>query len=397
MSDISTFKKIKNRLAYILNHKYLIGKVSAVREFCDRHRNCSYTIIEAPKNVEVTPVCYIGDQKRGNLKVKTREKYLFITEDVYVVGKSNVLYSDKTIIYDKIVEQTNNERITDNGLLRIRNGLVHFNKYYFVSYKTKGTTIPEAICLTGNFSGNLYHYFYEILGKFYIIDKSAISKSIPVLLDNCVEKIPQFKELADCFTNGRPILYIKPESLIRIQKCYYPSNCHIIPNNYKNVFDCKTQDVVFDRNVLLFQRSVVLNNLSEFCNHYPEKFFISRKSTAWRRYNEPEIIETINKHGFQVIYPEEMSYLDQVRLFRGAKYIIAASGAALTNMLFCKPGCKIVTLISARLELSIFSSIADTVGVDLKYLQGEITELLGVQSDFKINKETLDKYLRNGY
>ena len=53
--------------------------------------------------------------------------------------------------------------------------------------------------LSGNYSGNYYHFIYEFLTKFFIIDKLDLPKNIPIIVDEIVEHIPQYQELLKYF------------------------------------------------------------------------------------------------------------------------------------------------------------------------------------------------------
>jgi capsular polysaccharide biosynthesis protein len=45
------------------------------------------------------------------------------------------------------------------------------------------------------------------------------------------------------------------------------------------------------------------------------------------------------------VQPEKLSLDDQVMLFAGADVIVAEFGAAMANVVFCRPGVKIVEII----------------------------------------------------
>lgn len=389
--------KIIRRSREILSHRYLWGRAMTFHDFCSKNSViANYTLIQPSRHDFVTPVCYVYDHKKENIDVLLREKYIVEITDAQILGKSNLVWCNRCILYDQLLLKDERERITDKGLLQILNNTIHIDKLYFPSYVRKGKDINTAISLCGNFSGNLYHFVYEILSKFYILDSLNFDDSIPILFDESVQNVSQLNELARLFAGNHPILYINAEELIKVKKCYIPSFCHVIPMNYKNMFKCKSEDVKFDRTVLKYLRKKILAYSNDKESDYPKKFFISRKRTKWRSYNEDEVINTVRCFGFEVVFPEDMTYNQQITLFKNAVYIIAASGAALTNMICCSPNCKILTLISTRLELSIFSTIADTFSIELKYFEGLITSNKDVQSEFFIDCNKLKNYLEYG-
>ena len=60
--------------------------------------------------------------------------------------------------------------------------------------------------------------------------------------------------------------------------------------------------------------------------------------------NRKEVIYFLKKKGFNIIKPQEINFWDQVNLFNKAKVIISLSGAGLSNIIFCKPGTKIIEI-----------------------------------------------------
>lgn len=80
------------------------------------------------------------------------------------------------------------------------------------------------------------------------------------------------------------------------------------------------------------------------------KLYLSRAGTTRRRVgNEAELIAMLSQHGYQVVHPEQLSVREQIDLFSDASHIVAATGAALTNMLFAPPGASVVTLYNRHM------------------------------------------------
>ncbi|MDJ0636879.1 MAG: glycosyltransferase family 61 protein [Xenococcaceae cyanobacterium MO_188.B29] len=68
---------------------------------------------------------------------------------------------------------------------------------------------------------------------------------------------------------------------------------------------------------------------------FSSKIFISRRKALGRRIvNENEVIEALAPLGFATYILEEMSYVEQVKLFAQAQVIVAPHGAGLTNLIF---------------------------------------------------------------
>jgi len=80
-----------------------------------------------------------------------------------------------------------------------------------------------------------------------------------------------------------------------------------------------------------------------------EKIYISRSKARRRRITlESALIEALEKKGFGIVHPETMNWKEQINLFRHAKVIVTAHGAALANLVFCRPGTKVIELFNRR-------------------------------------------------
>lgn len=145
---------------------------------------------------------------------------------------------------------------------------------------------------------------------------------------------------------------------------------------------------MFCPNAISYIRKTLLSYAANDKNRFPKRFYIARKNKKFRSYNEEELIRIALSYGFEVISPEDYSARDQFRLFSDADVIISPSGAALTNLICCKSPCKVLVLYSQRLDLSIFSSIAGCLNLELKYLIGQSHDMTSLQSSFTIDEKS---------
>ena len=79
------------------------------------------------------------------------------------------------------------------------------------------------------------------------------------------------------------------------------------------------------------------------------KLYIERGKSKRRRIpEEGRIIDWLLTQGFEIIDSGNMSVKDQATAFAHAEMIFAPHGGALTNLLFCRPGTKVVELLSSK-------------------------------------------------
>lgn len=102
---------------------------------------------------------------------------------------------------------------------------------------------------------------------------------------------------------------------------------------------------------------------------FSEKIFISRQKASCRKItNEEEIFKYLEPLGFKRYHLEDMSVEDQKLLFANAQTIIAAHGAGLTNLIFSKPGTKVLEIFQAR-EDDTYCYLSQGIGLDYHCLQ----------------------------
>jgi capsular polysaccharide biosynthesis protein len=75
------------------------------------------------------------------------------------------------------------------------------------------------------------------------------------------------------------------------------------------------------------------------------KIFISRAKAERRNIvNEPDITALLVKHGYEVVYTENLSFTEQVKLFAGTVSLVSLHGAGLTNIIFMPAGSKVLEI-----------------------------------------------------
>ena len=71
----------------------------------------------------------------------------------------------------------------------------------------------------------------------------------------------------------------------------------------------------------------------------PERrIFIVRQKRARRLTNARQVRALFEARGFEAVLPERLPFLDQVRLFVGARFVAGEAGSALHGTVFSKPG-----------------------------------------------------------
>jgi len=103
----------------------------------------------------------------------------------------------------------------------------------------------------------------------------------------------------------------------------------------------------------------------------PSKLYLARGTRGRRRVtNERQLLDFLARDGFEVVDCGRMSVVEQINAFAAADIVIAPHGAALSNLVFCKPRTKVVEFFSPKYVNVCFWAIANQVGLQYAYLLG---------------------------
>jgi len=136
------------------------------------------------------------------------------------------------------------------------------------------------------------------------------------------------------------------------------------------------------------------------------RLFIDRESSSSKRIkNQKELMEILIKYDFEIFKPEDHSVLEQISTFRNSNFIIGAHGAALANLMFCKPQTNVIE-IRSKFHTGSFSAPYVYMWYkelnDLKYsvLPSNIKESKSLKgrsqmdSDFIIDVQQLERFIQ---
>ena len=86
--------------------------------------------------------------------------------------------------------------------------------------------------------------------------------------------------------------------------------------------------------------------------------------------NFTDLRQIILRHGYEIVVPDGMSMADQIMAMLSATHVAAEHGAGLANVLFCKPGGRVLELFNPACVQPAFWSVAGAAGAAFGYLVG---------------------------
>lgn len=365
---------------------------------------------EAKKNNIITPITIL---KKKQIQIFGPEYY--INSDYTEISKTDSIVDSTLLIKINnglVIGASNVIGLSENLFLYNHNsGIdINYSDGAFVDYRTKYNigyrtriylskrpihSVDRAITFCINYNFNYYHYVFECLSKFYLLAKTNIDNSIPIIIDSTVKDIPQFNELLQIFNkDNREIIYISRRQRLLVGTLYAFTPTLILPVNYKDYSIIKADWIKFNPDIIKYLRETILSKYTIKQNGQ-SKIYISRAGNKLRSYNDDEVRVMLESLGYTTIYPERLTIEEQVAAFYNANVVIAASGAALTNIIFCKPRTTIIVLTSHKIDLSIFSSIAQYLNLNMIYLVADKSSSASLHSDFYFNPQKLKETIQS--
>lgn len=199
-----------------------------------------------------------------------------------------------------------------------------------LSRKNRQPAIEAACIFTNPWSNNFWHWTVDNLTQLEAIEYYQQQTGIK-------PKLIVAKNLRSWQRDSLKLLGYNEDNLIIWQDFRRTVNKLIVPSFRRSYDEIHGEISV---SACQWLRQKILSNISkqesDFSSFSP-KIFISRSKALGRRIaNEDEAIEALQPLGFTTYILEEMSYLEQVKLFAQAKVIVAPHGAGLTNLIFAE-------------------------------------------------------------
>jgi hypothetical protein len=251
----------------------------------------------------------------------------------------------------------------------------------YLSGRTGIAVTPEAV-------GNYYHWILDLLPRLSLIKKAGVGfDSFTRILINGSCARYETESLAAIGAPLEKISYVDEHRRFRLESATIPS------------MDQSSQIVApWKVRALRGLRDSLPNN----GRSSPRRLYLSRRNAAVRRIlNEDRLSPLLEKAGFASVELESRSWAEQVQMFAGAEVVLAPHGAALANIVFCKPETLIAEINTRAGYRDFYLRLAATASLQYRVLEAEpsatasgSTFRAAENEDMIVDEHTLDRFLR---
>lgn len=198
---------------------------------------------------------------------------------------------------------------------------------------------------------NYYHFVFDALPRLGILEECLPgTRPDAILVPHAARYQRQFLELLGI---DHELLQPSAEKAWRAERLLVPS----VPNQ---ILGSPTWIVEWLR-----------SNLPARDPRDGGRLYITRGSARNTRsyLHEADLVPELERRGFTIIDPGQYSAQEQIDLFAGADIVVAPHGAALTNLVFAKPGLAVVEMFANDyVHLGLWNITHSLPDCDYRYL-----------------------------
>ena len=268
---------------------------------------------------------------------------------------NDVVFTGPSLCYPNLVLYSNLDNTFYQPLEESTMSLRNVDITHKINHKVENTskTYNDPVFYFIYNTDNYYHFIYDTLPYLISYKKlKSVTKNLKLLMhyshgDKFYKFVTEFLE----------ILKIDESDVVILNKDTMYSYVYI-SSTYTYGSDPKQQPrtEIYDLYKEIVENVKELNIKKQF----PKKFYISRRSwihndfsnigtnytTRRKCENENELVDLLKSQGYEEIFTEKLSTVDKILLFNNAEAIVSAIGGGIVNVLFSKPLCKLITLVS---------------------------------------------------
>jgi len=262
-----------------------------------------------------------------------------------------------------------------------------------LSHDKQPEHLPVAAVFIDACAHNYAHWLTEVLPRIAAFCAQDNVKRVPIIVDDGLHK--NILESLFLVTGPeREIMTLPVGRGLLVDSLYVTSVAGYVPFDRRNETLGKHSEGKFNPHGLELMRQMIAAKAGHGeRKSWPKKIYLRRNSGTRVVTNAAALEKLLVPRDFVVVETERLSFLEQVRLFENAQEIIGPTGAALANAIFCKPGTRLVVLMSKHEKMiyGYWLNMLAPLRIEVSYVLGVIDSKrhLGIHGDFTVSSRDL--------
>jgi capsular polysaccharide biosynthesis protein len=237
------------------------------------------------------------------------------------VSSGGLLFAGRHLLPESFAFPANRKQWRRRSLLKF------FASNYLL--RRNRTIERDALWITDDWSNGYFHWLTDALTRLYVMRDR---------LDQLLLLLPADYATLDFVESSlksfavKNVEFVKPDEVLVCRTLFMPT--HTAPSGH------------YSHELITGVRNRLLRSFGDATDAgQSERVYISRGHARKRRIvNEDAVADLLSQSGFQIVYAEELTFEQQVKLCSRTRYLVSNHGAGLTNMLFLPPGAAVLEL-----------------------------------------------------
>ena len=301
-----------------------------------------------------------------------------ILPNVEAIGGSSLMIQDgHVVVYDYVEYGAHARELQSPSLLHIVGQNCSFR------IPSRIMDVDEAFSMLHDHSHNYHHWLLEILPRYLLARLNGLPGNVPLLIER--DLAPQIRDVLRLACRGEPALIeVARGASVLVNKLHVATD--ICVNTVHTEHEPERGDILFSPSAIAMLRELASPYFATAAGKY-ENVLIVRKNVSFRRLvNQGVLLKGMQSMGLWAFDPGHASWADQVRVFSNASLIVSEAGAALANLVFCRPGANIIVLVNGHRNSNYYylTQLAQLVGARLYFFECvrlTSSHPIGVQDD----------------
>ena len=345
------------------------------------------------------PPTVIGVGNHRPLAASTRSFYVACLGDARIRGRSAVIEADGLALLD----YQDSERMQLDDEIEWDPAIFHASgeTAWIVAPAADAASIEldTAFTLMGAHTDFFGHWLCEYLPKYIAASLSGILPSVPVLIDADMPETHR-QALEFLYPGQLELIEILAFKTVRVARLWCAPALMYMPLHEKRNARFRWESVAAPpmRFAPIIREMAYRADLALGNPIGGTRVFLARREFRHRKLLNRANIEAVTAAlGFEVIYPEELGFSEQVAALRNADFVIAPEGSALFLVFFARAGTKVCILCHPLTDvLADFASLLRPHGIEIIVLTGPLRRRhpqTPHDSDYEIHEGRFHKFI----
>jgi len=333
----------------------------------------------------------------GKILIKKKIDVLVTRSHDVLFNKENSIYQTHTINNGRIyTDYVSNVAVICNSSLYKKTSFEGINSKKKIKFseifkigtpkfkkKFKGTILS---LVQGASGSNYFHWMFDILPKIFICSKNISLSSVNYLylpeINILQKKTLELINIKTKIINSKNFRHISANKIITVDHPWYKGGYF---SKYSMNIPCW---------IIFWLRKKFLNKKKKFkCN---KRIYIDRSDSKFMHsqiINNNETFKLLKRYNFKKYKIANFNFFRQIYLFWNSEFIISAHGAALTNLIFCRPRTKVIEIRSKKNFSRYFERISKIN--KLNYSLIKTSKITSPSGDILVPLKRLEKLIIN--